>query len=306
MPGRLDSERLPNKLLLPLGTSNLWDMACKKLNNLPDEYSKYVLVYDKELIQIAEKYPNIQIVLRDVGTVKADGPLSYVFGDVKQMKESYLMFLNPCLSLLTEETIVAALQEFISSEAEYATSVKPFNNWLFYKGKPLTEIDYKALSTKSIFGYQQAAHAFHIFNRKQFLEDGMMLKPEMKLIHVPVEQLVDVDTAEDYEFAKMKHAKRYVIDIDGTICTHSYPDHYDAKPYKDRINYINQLYEAGNYIIFLTARGSGSKINWRPITEAQLLSWGVKYNELHLSKPHGDNYIDDRAIVDFDFFKEVD
>lgn len=307
MPGRLGSERLPNKLLLPLGRSNLWDIACNRLNQLPAKYNKYVLVYEPELIAIAEQYPNIKVIVRDEGTAKAEGPLSYIYKDVMGTDDTHLMFLNACFSLLSVDSLVGALETFETSAADYATSARPFNNWAFDEsGKPITDIDYKTLSTKSIGNYRQAANVFHIFNRTKFLKDNMMLKPEMILIDLPESELIDVDTPEDYEFAKMKNAKRYVVDIDGTICSHSYPNHYDAKPNINRIKYINQLYEAGNYIIFLTARGSGSKINWRPITEAQLLSWGVKYNELHLSKPHGDYYIDDRAVVDFDFFKGVD
>lgn len=38
--GRLGSERLPNKLVLPLGDSCLWEMACKKLSELPNKYEK--------------------------------------------------------------------------------------------------------------------------------------------------------------------------------------------------------------------------------------------------------------------------
>lgn len=307
MPARLASERLPNKMILPLGRSNLWDMACKRLSSLPAKYNKYVLIYEQELIDIAKKYPDITIIEREVDTAYVDGPLSFIFKDVLSVSDTHLMFLNPCLSMLSVNTIVSALEKFTNSKHEYATSTKPYTNWLFdNQGKPLTDIDYKGLSTKSIVGYRQAAHAFHIFNRKNFIKDGMMLKPDMLLIDLPEDELMDIDTPTDYEFAKMKHAKRYVVDIDGTICTSLYPNYQDAQPYTDRIKYINQLYEAGNYIVFLTARGHGSRENWRPITEAQLFNWGVKYNELHLSKPHGDYYIDDRGIVDTDFFKEID
>ena len=47
IPGRLNSERLPNKLVLPLGHSNIWDIACSKLNELPSKYEKIALCYDK-------------------------------------------------------------------------------------------------------------------------------------------------------------------------------------------------------------------------------------------------------------------
>lgn len=105
---------------------------------------------------------------------------------------------------------------------------------------------------------------------------------------------------------------RYVVDIDGTIC---YPGKDDKKYTHavsrwDRIQAINKLYDEGNYIVYLTARGMGRFNNSRELaekefydfTKAQLESWGCKFNELHLGKPSGDYYIDDKGVHSDDFF----
>ena len=55
----------------------------------------------------------------------------------------------------------------------------------------------------------------------------------------------------------MDKIKTYVVDIDNTICTQTYGDYSKAKPYQDRINKINDLYDAGHKIIYFTARGMG-------------------------------------------------
>ena len=104
--------------------------------------------------------------------------------------------------------------------------------------------------------------------------------------------------------------KTYVFDIDGTICTLTSGNYSEALPFKDRIEKINSLYLAGNYIVFQTARGMGRFKNdkdksistFYDITVKQLNDWGVRYNELHLGKPAGDYYIDDKGIKDEDFF----
>ena len=104
---------------------------------------------------------------------------------------------------------------------------------------------------------------------------------------------------------------RYVIDIDGTICTNTDGDYEKAIPYKDRIQKINKLYDDGNIIIYFTARGMNtfngdvikSKEKWYDFTKLQLINWDVKFNELILGKPQGDLYIDDKGINDNDFFK---
>ena len=100
--------------------------------------------------------------------------------------------------------------------------------------------------------------------------------------------------------------KTYVIDIDGTICTNTDGYYEKAKPYYKRIKLINKLFESGNEIIIFTARGSTTHIDWTEITQNQLKSWGLKYHKLKLKKPFGDFYIDDKAISDMEFFKEIE
>jgi hypothetical protein len=106
----------------------------------------------------------------------------------------------------------------------------------------------------------------------------------------------------------------YIFDIDGTICTNTNGDYENASPLKNRIEKINQLYDEGNTIHFLTARGMGRSDNaavyadraFRKLTEKQLRDWGVKYHRLFLGKPAGDIYIDDKGAKDEDFFNSRD
>ncbi len=96
----------------------------------------------------------------------------------------------------------------------------------------------------------------------------------------------------------------YCFDIDGTICSNTDGNYEIAEPFKDRIEKINQLYDDGNSILFFTARGSTTKINWKKLTEDQLQEWGVKYTKLIFGKPEADIYIDDKAVDVEEFFLE--
>ena len=53
-----------------------------------------------------------------------------------------------------------------------------------------------------------------------------------------------------------------------------------------------------------TGRGSVTGIDWLDVTEKQLASWGVKYHELKMGKPHYDLFICDKAVNTTDFFDE--
>ncbi len=45
---------------------------------------KIALCYEAELIEIAKKYPSIQIIKRDKLTAKKDGPLTFIFKEIKR------------------------------------------------------------------------------------------------------------------------------------------------------------------------------------------------------------------------------
>ena len=87
------------------------------------------------------------------------------------------------------------------------------------------------------------------------------------------------------------------VDIDETICETPEPRNYhNAKPIKENIDKINRLYDDGNTIVYWTARGSRTQINWYDLTKKQLDEWGVKYHELFVDKPYYDLFIDDKTL----------
>ena len=99
------------------------------------------------------------------------------------------------------------------------------------------------------------------------------------------------------------------IDIDDTICkmpqtAEDSTNYALAVPIQENINKANSLYHEGNVIVYWTARGTLSGIDWRTVTEKQFRKWGVKYHELILKKPYYDLFIDDKNINSETFFSE--
>lgn len=104
---------------------------------------------------------------------------------------------------------------------------------------------------------------------------------------------------------------RYVFDLDGTLCTLTDGNYFDACPIQSRVNKVNSLYDEGHHITIHTARGMSRSNNdhakakelFEDLTRNQLIMWGVKFHELFLGKPAGDVYIDDKAMRDDEYFK---
>lgn len=97
---------------------------------------------------------------------------------------------------------------------------------------------------------------------------------------------------------KTKHQRQtFVFDIDGVIAHLSPGNNYAlAKPNFEIINKINELSDAGHYVVLFTARGSKTGTDWQSITEIQMKEWGVKFNEIRFGKPFADYYVDDRML----------
>tara|TARA_R110000765_G_scaffold424159_1_gene534381 strand:+ start:1426 stop:1755 length:330 start_codon:yes stop_codon:yes gene_type:complete len=98
------------------------------------------------------------------------------------------------------------------------------------------------------------------------------------------------------------------VDIDGTICTLNSSDdenkdqsfdpagYEDAQPIEENIDKINKLYDEGHTIIYWTARGTVTKIDWIELTRQQLFEWGCKCHDVRVGKPQYDLWIDDKSM----------
>lgn len=115
----------------------------------------------------------------------------------------------------------------------------------------------------------------------------------------------DIDTPAQFTAAEsafrwrngLPSGKTFVFDIDGVIASITPSNDYkQAGPLRKNIQRINRLFDAGNRIILLTARGYVTKIDWAETTRRQLVEWGVRYHELHFGKPAADFYIDDKML----------
>lgn len=105
----------------------------------------------------------------------------------------------------------------------------------------------------------------------------------------------------------------FCIDVDGTICSIKEPEesYSDVTVKQDIVDIINKLYYNDCHIILFTARGMRTydgdieliNKHVRPVLEAWLEKHGVKYDELIMGKPWGQNviYVDDKAMTPNDF-----
>ena len=86
------------------------------------------------------------------------------------------------------------------------------------------------------------------------------------------------------------------VDIDNTICHTENSDYENSKPRYDQINKINKLHNECHEIIYWTARGGHSGINWSSFTKRQIDNWGCCYTRIEKQKkPSYDLFICDKT-----------
>lgn len=100
----------------------------------------------------------------------------------------------------------------------------------------------------------------------------------------------------------MRHNSEITItfDFDGVICANNKGSYADAPPFQYSIDAINKAYDLGYNIIICTARyGQRHPGKQYQFGYEEALAWlkkhGVKFHELHMGKPPGDIYVDDKG-----------
>ena len=99
---------------------------------------------------------------------------------------------------------------------------------------------------------------------------------------------------------------RWCFDLDNTLVRTQGSDYENSTPIETAIKKVQAYKRRGDHIIIMTARGSGSKVDWREFTENQLKDFGIPYDQLIVGlKPGGvDVFLDDKSINGLDWLAD--
>ncbi len=207
---RLNSQRLPLKMIKEFGGRNLWDIACEKLHNLPfPKEQKWVSVYEPELIEIAERY-DISIYLRSKESANSDNDVAKIWEICQLPFKRYVMF-NPCLPILSKYTIEDFTNFFVESRYNSAFGVYRLKNYTWDTSGNIYPIGTKFFNTKEFDQYPHkqtyvAAHCLYAgqceeMRRGVYLGSFRKNDPALYFIENKME-LFDVDDEEDFRIAE--------------------------------------------------------------------------------------------------------
>jgi CMP-N-acetylneuraminic acid synthetase len=201
IPIKLNNERLPGKNTLPLGNRVMCEYIFETVNKIESIDEKYVYCSDesiKKYILGGLKYLKRDTYL-DGFQVKGLEIIDYFLKDV--YADIYVL-THVTQPFTKSSSIAEALDRVMSGEYDSAFSAKVIQDYCWYKGKPFNYNMKDIVTTQNLEPIYMETGAFYIFTREVFekYRQRIGIKPYMKVISQI--EAVDVDTADDYEFAK--------------------------------------------------------------------------------------------------------
>ena len=199
---RLQSERVPQKMIRPFAGTTLVDIAVEKLltSKVFDPAQLFLAVHEAELIEIGSAH-GVNVFHRSERSARAEGmPLTLLYEWWDQLPFVYAVLVNACAPLLPINSIDAFVDHYLSTAADGLFGVVERRNYLWNaEGALITESPGigAAMDTKRVAPYYEAAHCLYA-GRLDRIGDGIWMgdlgKPgDIELFVVDELEAFDID-----------------------------------------------------------------------------------------------------------------
>ena len=222
IPARGGSKGIPRKNLRFMGGKPL--IAYSIQNALKSKYiTECVVTTDDSEIAAVAKSCGSKVINRDsslAGDAVTLDPV--VYDAVRQVenqrdcKFDIVVTLQPTSPLLTEGTLDAALQEFISGTNDTMISVvnKPHLSWT-RRGEQVVPNYQKRLNRQQLPPNYMETGAFFI-TRRNFVTQNSRLGEQITVFEVPEKEAIDIDSVEDWIVSEsILNKKNIIFRVDG-------------------------------------------------------------------------------------------
>lgn len=203
---RLSSQRCPKKMIRPFGGTTLLDINIQKLVEsefIPNE-NIYVSVHEKELKDIASKYP-VNIFERSEQSANSEGtPMTEIYEWWDKLPHEHVVLTNACAPMLKTETIENFAKAFANSDSDGMFGVMAKKNYFWDdKGKFLTPFEGAVMNTKFAKPIFEAAHVLYASKLSDIGKGIWMgdfsIPGQIELFEVEEQECFDIDYEWEFE-----------------------------------------------------------------------------------------------------------
>ena len=201
IPIKLNNQRLPGKNLLPLNGKPVCSYIFDTIAKVDEIDEKYVYCSDE---RIKEYMPeNITFLKRDtyLDGFQVKG-LEIIQRFVEDVDADIYVLTHVTQPFTKSESIKKALEKVVSGEYDSAFSAIVLQDYMWMNGKPFNYDMKNILRTQDLDPIYMETGAFFIFRKEVFTELGQRIGNKPYIYEIDQFEAVDIDTAEDFEFAK--------------------------------------------------------------------------------------------------------
>ncbi len=162
---RLNSERIPKKMIKDFKGTTLLDLVLEKLVNteiIPNNQI-YLSVHEDELVEVGKKYP-INIHKRSWESANCDNGIEVMFDWWDKLPFKYVVMISGCNPLLKKSTINNFIKTYLNSEHDGLFSVVEKKNYFWNRSGELIN-DWPdgqdLLNTKAVEPIYEAGHCLY-------------------------------------------------------------------------------------------------------------------------------------------------
>lgn len=206
IPIKLNNQRLPGKNTMLLNGRPTCDYIFDTVSSVGEIDEKYVYCSDEAIVPYIEPYEE-----KGLHFLKRDACLDGFQIKGLEIIEKFIQDVDADIYVLTHvtqpftkaESIRNALEKVMSGEYDSAFSAVVLQDYMWMNGKPFNYDVKNIVRTQDLKPIYMETGAFFIFKKEVFTELGQRIGNRPYIFEIDEFEAVDIDTAEDFEFAKV-------------------------------------------------------------------------------------------------------
>lgn len=206
IPIKLNNQRLPGKNTLLLNGRPTCDYIFDTISRVKTIDEKYVYCSDEAIKPYIIPYEEkgLKFLKRDsyLDGFQIKG-LEIIDRFVKDIDADIYVLTHVTQPFTKSESISNALNKVISGEYDSAFSAVALQDYMWMDGKPLNYDMKNIVRTQDLTPIYMETGAFFIFRKEVYTELGQRIGKNPYIYVIDQFEAVDIDTADDFEFAKV-------------------------------------------------------------------------------------------------------
>lgn len=206
IPIKLNNQRLPGKNTMLLNGRPTCDYIFDTVSSVGEIDEKYVYCSDEAIVPYVKPYEEkgLHFLKRDAFLDGFQIKGLEIIGKFIQDVDADIYVLTHATQPFTKpESIRSALEKVVSGEYDSAFSAVVLQDYMWMNGKPFNYDIKNIVRTQDLKPIYMETGAFFIFKKEVFTELGQRIGNRPYIFEIDQFEAVDIDTAEDFEFAKV-------------------------------------------------------------------------------------------------------